>query len=141
MLLGEQNQPLAMQLIPLVTLWPLLTQFQHTVWPSMALTIFGTKARPCPTVTFNTGGGICSHGVLRGRGVGVGLAGAICTALSRAIAAARNGKRIKAIRIRMSGFIKRKLRARRRSRPIPATRGRSCRGCRCWSNSCCCGRC
>ena len=36
MLSGEQNQPLAMQLIPLVTLWPLLTQFQHTVSPSIA---------------------------------------------------------------------------------------------------------
>ena len=35
--------------------------------------MFGTKARPCPTVT-STNCGRISHGVGRGRGVGVGLA-------------------------------------------------------------------
>jgi hypothetical protein len=73
MLSGEQNHPLAVQLIPLVTLWPLLAQFQHTVSPTRMLTVFGTKARPCPTVTSANCGRI-SHGVGRWRGVGVGLA-------------------------------------------------------------------
>ena len=63
-----------MQLIPLVTLWPLLTQVQHTVSPSVMFSVFGTKARPCPTVTSHTRGPGVSHGVWRGRGVGVGLA-------------------------------------------------------------------
>jgi hypothetical protein len=66
-----------MQLIPLVTLWPLLAQFQHTVSPSVMLSVFGTKARPCPTVTSHTRGGNPSHGVQRGRGVGVGLVVAV----------------------------------------------------------------
>jgi hypothetical protein len=74
MLSGEQNQPLAVQLIPLVTLWPLLDHVQHTVSPSVMFSVFGTKARPpCPTVTSHTRGGNPSHGVPRERGVGVGL--------------------------------------------------------------------
>ena len=71
---GEQNNPLAIQLIPLVTLWPLLAQVQHTVSPSLISSLLGTNMRPCPTVTSHTRGPGPSQGVRRGRGVGVGLA-------------------------------------------------------------------
>jgi hypothetical protein len=63
-----------MQLIPLVTLWPLLAHVQHTVSPCVMLSVFGTKAKPCPTVTSHSRGPGLPHGVGNGRGVGVGLA-------------------------------------------------------------------
>jgi len=71
---GEQNHPLAMQLMPLVTLCPLLAHVQHTVSPSIMSNLLGTNARPCPTVTSHTRGPGGPQGVRRGRGVGVGLA-------------------------------------------------------------------
>ena len=71
---GEQNHPLARQLMPLVTLWPLLAHVQHTVSPSIMSNLLGTNARPCPTVTSHTRGPGGAQGVRRGRGVGVGLA-------------------------------------------------------------------
>ena len=71
---GEQNHPLAIQLIPLVTLWPLLAQVQHTVSPSTMSSLLGTNTSPCPTVTSHTRGPGWPQGVRRGRGVGVGLA-------------------------------------------------------------------
>jgi|SRR6516165_1267984 len=71
---GEQNHPLAIQLIPLVTLWPLLAQVQHTVSPSTMSSLLGTNTSPCPTVTSHTRGPGGPQGVRRGRGVGVGLA-------------------------------------------------------------------
>ena len=71
---GEQNHPLAIQLIPLVTLWPLLAQVQHTVSTSIMSSLLGTNMRPCPTVTSHPRGPGPSQGVRSGRGVGVGLA-------------------------------------------------------------------
>ena len=100
MLSGEQNHPLAMQLIPLVTLWPLLAQDQHTVSPSVIFSVFGTKARPCPTVTSHTRGGNPSHGVPRERGVGVGLAGVVRVGMSKAAPVAANKMKQKTARNR-----------------------------------------
>jgi hypothetical protein len=47
---------------------------QHTVSPCVMFSALGVKTRPpCPTVTSHTRGPGLSHGVARGRGVGVGL--------------------------------------------------------------------
>src|SRR4029450_2947636 len=51
MLSGEQNCPLGVQGFPLVTLCPLLAQVHRTVSPTRILTVSGTNAKPCPTVT------------------------------------------------------------------------------------------
>lgn len=103
-----------MQLMPLVTLWPLLAQFQHTVSPSVMEIMFGTNARPWPTVTSNNRGPGLSHGVGRERGVGVGLAGAVRAEVSRATPVARNKSKQRKVRNRtltnvLFGFVDIKL--------------------------------
>jgi len=60
------------------------------VSPAVIVNVFGTKARPCPTVTSHTLGGNPSHGVPRGRGVGVGLAGVLRVGMSKAAPVAAN---------------------------------------------------
>jgi len=43
---GEQNCPLGMHGVPLVTLWPLLAHVQRTVSPIAMLTVLGAKVKP-----------------------------------------------------------------------------------------------
>ncbi len=92
-----------MQLIPLVTLWPLLDHIQHTVSPSVMFSVFGTKARPpWPTMTSHTRGGNPSHGVPSERGVGVGLTVASDEPINAKIVtkAAMNKSKVKTVRNR-----------------------------------------